>query len=93
MVAFNLVVKLLPIVKHCFQSRKVVKKPEEIKPLTECLCLPGGPFGYNEVAMIPAGATHIRVTDNSKNYLGKIQPVSHTQLSSETHWLRVNQAL
>ncbi|KAF7656653.1 hypothetical protein LDENG_00038110 [Lucifuga dentata] len=29
----------------------------------------GGPFGYNEVAMIPAGATHIRVTDNSKNYL------------------------
>ncbi|MEQ2250111.1 hypothetical protein ILYODFUR_036472 [Ilyodon furcidens] len=29
----------------------------------------GGPFGYNEVTMIPAGATHIRVTDNSKNYL------------------------
>ncbi|KAM8893894.1 ADAMTS-like protein 5 isoform 2-T2 [Spinachia spinachia] len=29
----------------------------------------GGPFGYNEVAMIPAGATHIRVTDNSRNYL------------------------
>ncbi|XP_034019514.1 ADAMTS-like protein 5 [Thalassophryne amazonica] len=29
----------------------------------------GGPFGYSEVAMIPAGATHIRVTDNSKNYL------------------------
>lgn len=29
----------------------------------------GGPFGYNEVAMIPAGATHIRVTDNSPNYL------------------------
>ncbi|XP_058237887.1 ADAMTS-like protein 5 isoform X4 [Hemibagrus wyckioides] len=28
-----------------------------------------GPFGYNEVTMIPAGATHIRVTDNSKNYL------------------------
>ncbi|XP_023669967.1 ADAMTS-like protein 5 [Paramormyrops kingsleyae] len=28
-----------------------------------------GLFGYNEVAMIPAGATHIRVTDNSKNYL------------------------
>ncbi|XP_070814546.1 ADAMTS-like protein 5 [Chaetodon trifascialis] len=28
-----------------------------------------GPFGYNEVAMIPAGATHIRVTDNSRNYL------------------------
>uniref|UniRef100_A0A3B4V5L1 ADAMTS like 5 n=1 Tax=Seriola dumerili TaxID=41447 RepID=A0A3B4V5L1_SERDU len=27
------------------------------------------PFGYNEVAMIPAGATHIRVTDNSRNYL------------------------
>ncbi|KAM8877231.1 ADAMTS-like protein 5 isoform 1-T1 [Synchiropus picturatus] len=29
----------------------------------------GGPFGYNEVAMIPAGATHIRVTDNSRSYL------------------------
>ncbi|XP_034743814.1 ADAMTS-like protein 5 [Etheostoma cragini] len=29
----------------------------------------GGPFGYNEVAIIPAGATHIRVTDNSGNYL------------------------
>ncbi|XP_032416786.1 ADAMTS-like protein 5 isoform X2 [Xiphophorus hellerii] len=29
----------------------------------------GGPFGYNEVTMIPAGATHIRVTDNSRNYL------------------------
>ncbi|XP_028823847.1 ADAMTS-like protein 5 isoform X2 [Denticeps clupeoides] len=28
-----------------------------------------GPLGYNEVAMIPAGATHIRVTDNSRNYL------------------------
>ncbi|XP_035036352.1 ADAMTS-like protein 5 isoform X4 [Hippoglossus stenolepis] len=28
-----------------------------------------GPFGYNEVAMIPAGATHIRVTDDSRNYL------------------------
>lgn len=38
-----------------------------------------GPFGYNEVTMIPAGATHIRVTDNSKNYLGlnkAIFPVS-----------------
>lgn len=29
----------------------------------------GGHFGYNEVTMIPAGATHIRVTDNSRNYL------------------------
>ncbi|KAL1007527.1 hypothetical protein UPYG_G00087950 [Umbra pygmaea] len=28
-----------------------------------------GPYGYNEVAMIPAGATHIRVTDDSRNYL------------------------
>lgn len=26
-------------------------------------------FGYNKVAMIPAGATHVRVTDNSRNYL------------------------
>ncbi|XP_057692704.1 ADAMTS-like protein 5 isoform X2 [Corythoichthys intestinalis] len=31
--------------------------------------LEAGPFGYNEVARIPAGATHIRVTDNSRNYL------------------------
>ncbi|XP_029430271.1 ADAMTS-like protein 5 isoform X2 [Rhinatrema bivittatum] len=30
---------------------------------------PSGLFGYNEVTMIPAGATHIKVTDNSKNYL------------------------
>lgn len=80
-----------------------VKKFITSKPLTECLWLPGGPFGYNEVAMIPAGATHIRVTDNSRNYLGKIQPVTHThtghlvccvyqfQLSAEDsvlcHWL------
>ncbi|XP_036400483.1 ADAMTS-like protein 5 isoform X2 [Megalops cyprinoides] len=28
-----------------------------------------GPFGYSEVTMIPAGATHIRVMDNSNNYL------------------------
>ncbi|XP_030045505.1 ADAMTS-like protein 5 isoform X1 [Microcaecilia unicolor] len=30
---------------------------------------PSGLFEYNEVTMIPAGATHIKVTDNSKNYL------------------------
>ncbi|XP_078539403.1 ADAMTS-like protein 5 [Lissotriton helveticus] len=28
-----------------------------------------GNFGYSEVTLIPAGATHIKVTDNSKNYL------------------------
>ncbi|XP_043933638.1 ADAMTS-like protein 5 [Protopterus annectens] len=28
-----------------------------------------GVFGYSEVTMIPAGATHIRVIDNSRNYL------------------------
>ncbi|KAG9489211.1 hypothetical protein GDO78_005289 [Eleutherodactylus coqui] len=28
-----------------------------------------GLFGYNEVTMIPAGATNIRVTDKSNNYL------------------------
>ncbi|XP_032802811.2 ADAMTS-like protein 5 [Petromyzon marinus] len=28
-----------------------------------------GHFGYSEVATIPAGATHIRVSDNSRNYL------------------------
>ncbi|KAI4876160.1 hypothetical protein NFI96_017589, partial [Prochilodus magdalenae] len=38
------------------------------RPLTPRSELPW-PFGYNEVTMIPAGATHIRVTDNSKNYL------------------------
>ncbi|XP_029000548.1 ADAMTS-like protein 5 [Betta splendens] len=31
--------------------------------------LEAGPFGYSEVAMIPAGATRIRVIDNSRNYL------------------------
>ncbi len=34
------------------------------------VCFPPGLFGYSEVTMIPAGATHIRVTDNSANYLG-----------------------
>ncbi len=34
------------------------------------VCFPAGLFGYSEVTMIPAGATHIRVTDNSANYLG-----------------------
>ncbi|GCC33830.1 hypothetical protein chiPu_0012301 [Chiloscyllium punctatum] len=29
----------------------------------------GGSLQYNEVTMIPAGATHIKVTDNSSNYL------------------------
>ncbi|XP_072321698.1 ADAMTS-like protein 5 [Eucyclogobius newberryi] len=29
----------------------------------------GTVLGYSDVAMIPAGATHIRVTDNSRNYL------------------------
>ena len=40
----------------------------------------GGRFGYNEVTMIPAGATHIRVTDNSRNYLGKIHTHTHAHL-------------
>ncbi|XP_060709812.1 ADAMTS-like protein 5 isoform X1 [Hemiscyllium ocellatum] len=31
--------------------------------------LPPGSLQYNEVTMIPAGATHIKVTDNSSNYL------------------------
>ena len=31
--------------------------------------------------MIPAGATHIRVTDNSRNYLGK----THTHTHTHTH--------
>ncbi|OCT89688.1 ADAMTS-like protein 5 [Xenopus laevis] len=30
---------------------------------------PSGLFGYNEVTLIPAGATNIKVTDRSNNYL------------------------
>ncbi|XP_061594445.1 ADAMTS-like protein 5 [Cololabis saira] len=44
----------------------------------------GGPFGYNEVAMIPAGATHIRVTDNSKNYLALQN--GHSQFVINGNW-------
>lgn len=49
--------------------KKQSKKKVQTKPN---FCLSGGPFGYSQVAMIPAGATHIRVTDNSRNYLGNI---------------------
>ena len=31
--------------------------------------------------MIPAGATHIRVTDNSRNYLGKTMHTKHTHMA------------
>ncbi|XP_047187448.1 ADAMTS-like protein 5 [Scophthalmus maximus] len=44
----------------------------------------GGPFGYNEVAMIPAGATHIRVTDNSRNYLALQN--RHSQFVINGNW-------
>ncbi|KAJ3593549.1 hypothetical protein NHX12_005883 [Muraenolepis orangiensis] len=44
----------------------------------------GGPLGYNEVAMIPAGATHIRVTDNSRNYLALQN--GHSQFVINGHW-------
>uniref|UniRef100_A0A3P8VR95 ADAMTS like 5 n=1 Tax=Cynoglossus semilaevis TaxID=244447 RepID=A0A3P8VR95_CYNSE len=44
----------------------------------------GGPFGYNEVAMIPAGATHIRVTDNSKSYLALQN--GHSQFVINGNW-------
>ncbi|XP_033905762.3 ADAMTS-like protein 5 isoform X1 [Acipenser ruthenus] len=43
----------------CLLHRSVYQSPSQAV----------GTFGYNEVTMIPAGATHIRVTDNSKNYL------------------------
>ncbi|XP_066557653.1 ADAMTS-like protein 5 [Amia ocellicauda] len=43
-----------------------------------------GPFGYNEVTMIPAGATHIRVTDNSKNYLALQN--GHAQFIINGNW-------
>ncbi|NWX24378.1 ATL5 protein, partial [Aegotheles bennettii] len=35
-----------------------------------------GYFGYMNVTKIPAGATHIKVTDKSRNYLGRTCPVS-----------------
>ncbi|XP_017290517.1 ADAMTS-like protein 5 [Kryptolebias marmoratus] len=43
-----------------------------------------GPFGYSEVAMIPAGATHIRVTDNSRNYLALQN--GHSQFVINGNW-------
>ncbi|XP_061102187.1 ADAMTS-like protein 5 isoform X2 [Conger conger] len=43
-----------------------------------------GPLGYNEVTMIPAGATHIRVTDNSRNYLA-LQD-GRSQFVINGHW-------
>ena len=46
---------------------------------------PGGALGYNEVAMIPAGATHIRVTDNSRNYLGNHAAPSHAHTKTRTY--------
>ncbi|KAK1195961.1 ATL5 protein, partial [Pygoscelis papua] len=33
-------------------------------------------FGYVNVTKIPAGATHIKVTDKSRNYLGRTCPAS-----------------
>lgn len=36
-----------------------------------------GYFGYNNVTVIPAGATNIKVTDNSKNYLALINGKNH----------------
>lgn len=41
-------------------------------------------FGYKEVAMIPAGATHIRVTDNSRNYL--VLQTGRSQFIINGHW-------
>ncbi|XP_029888089.1 ADAMTS-like protein 5 isoform X3 [Aquila chrysaetos chrysaetos] len=35
-----------------------------------------GYFGYMNVTKIPAGATHIKVMDKSRNYLGRTCPVS-----------------
>ncbi|GCB72693.1 hypothetical protein scyTo_0002133 [Scyliorhinus torazame] len=36
-----------------------------------------GYFGYNNVTVIPAGATNIKVTDNSRNYLALISGKNH----------------
>ncbi|XP_048416114.2 ADAMTS-like protein 5 isoform X2 [Stegostoma tigrinum] len=36
-----------------------------------------GYFGYNNVTVIPAGATNIKVTDNSRNYLALINGKNH----------------
>ncbi|XP_051919915.1 ADAMTS-like protein 5 isoform X2 [Hippocampus zosterae] len=46
--------------------------------------LEAGPFGYNEVTKIPAGATHIRVTDNSRNYLALQN--GHSQFVINGNW-------
>ncbi|XP_071583748.1 ADAMTS-like protein 5 isoform X3 [Heliangelus exortis] len=35
-----------------------------------------GYFGYMNVTKIPAGATHIKVTDKSRSYLGRTCPIS-----------------
>ncbi|XP_032776251.1 ADAMTS-like protein 5 isoform X3 [Strigops habroptila] len=35
-----------------------------------------GYFGYTNVTKIPAGASHIKVTDKSRNYLGRTCPIS-----------------
>lgn len=40
--------------------------PTKIIPVTET-------YGYSPVVRIPRGATHIRLTDNSSNYLGTYQ--------------------
>ncbi|XP_067824486.1 ADAMTS-like protein 5 [Heptranchias perlo] len=39
--------------------------------------LSSGYFGYNNVTVIPAGATSIKVTDNSRNYLALINGKNH----------------
>lgn len=47
---------------------------------------PPGYFGYMNVTKIPAGATHIKVTDKSRNYLGRTRPVS-VPVRSSWSWL------
>ncbi|NXS98924.1 ATL5 protein, partial [Jacana jacana] len=49
-----------------------------------------GYFGYMNVTKIPAGATQIKVTDKSRNYLGRTCPVSLSQsvpVYSSRSWL------
>ncbi|KAJ0056516.1 hypothetical protein NL108_009687, partial [Boleophthalmus pectinirostris] len=42
-------------------------------------------LGYSEVALIPAGATNVRVTDNSKNYL-VLQNGQRSEFIINGHW-------
>lgn len=47
---------------------------------------PPGYFGYMNVTKIPAGATNIRVTDKSRNYLGRTRPIPSQSVPVRPSW-------